>query len=247
MKPNNNANKDISSQLLGLTDKHIHYFEHNQIQIPSSSSSKTLGIHDQMLADFEALVASAAKADIDIKIASGFRSFERQLLIWNNKFTGKVIIKDIEGEQVNIANLSDIEIVNAIMLYSALPGASRHHWGCDIDVYAANLLAGQALQLEPWEYDESGPMIKLSTWLAKNAEKFGFYFPYDSFRGGVAAEPWHLSYAPLAKKYQSAFSVDDLQQCLLNANIEGKDAIIDNLPAIVKRYINNVNHYNSLN
>ena len=248
MKLTNVTEKDeISAQLLGLTDQHIHYFEQKNTQdIKPLTNSKALGIHAQMLADFQALVTSAARAKIEIKIASGFRSFERQLLIWNNKFTGKTIIKDAAGEQIQITQLSNYEIVKSIMLYTALPGASRHHWGCDIDIYAANLLNGQALQLEPWEYEEFGPMAKLSTWLTENASKFRFYLPYDSFRGGVAKEPWHLSYAPLAKQYQSAFSLKALRQCLIKTDIAGKEAIIENLAEIFKRYISNVNTNNPL-
>jgi len=238
---------DIAAQLLGLTDQHIHYFEQKYTQeIKPFANSKALGIHAQMLTDYEALVTSAARANIEIKIASGFRSFERQLLIWNNKFTGKTIIKDMTGKQIQITQLSDYEIIKAMMLYSALPGASRHHWGCDIDIYADNLLNGQTLQLEPWEYKESGPMEKLSTWITENAGKFGFYLPYDSFRGGVAEEPWHLSYAPLSKHYQSSFSLKALRECLIKTDIAGKKAIIENLAEIFKRYINNVNTNNPL-
>lgn len=238
---------DISSQMLGLTDKHIHYFAKNQTQkTTQTASSKTLGIHHEMLSNFQALVASAAEDGIEVKIASGFRSFERQLLIWNNKFTGTTAIKAIDGKQVNISKLSKIDIVEAILLFSALPGASRHHWGCDIDIYAPNLLNGQTLQLEPWEYDHSGPMAKLSSWLANNAEKQGFYFPYDKFRGGVAAEPWHLSYAPLAKQYQSAFNISSLKTLLLQTDIAGKEIIIEHLSEISTRYINNVNTTHSL-
>ena len=236
------SNSDISAQVFGLTDKHIHFFE--QASTPDAKqpeNPKTLGIHQLMLSDFQALVSSAANANIEIKIASGFRSFERQLLIWNNKFTGKTSIKNIDGESINISNLCDVEIIEAILLFTALPGASRHHWGCDIDVYAPNLLEGQPLQLEPWEYAPSGPMKKLSAWLVDNAGKYGFYFPYDSFRGGVAAEPWHLSYAVLAKQYQSSLSIDLLHALLLQTDIAGKDIIIENLPKIFKRYINNVN------
>tara|TARA_R110001592_G_scaffold78119_1_gene234579 strand:+ start:4513 stop:5268 length:756 start_codon:yes stop_codon:yes gene_type:complete len=236
------SSSDISAQVLGLTDKHIHFFEQASTQdTKQPANSKKLGIHQLMLSDFQALVGSAAEADIAIKIASGFRSFERQLLIWNNKFTGKTSIKNIDGESINISNLCDVEIIEAILLFTALPGASRHHWGCDIDVYAPNLLEGQSLQLEPWEYAPSGPMTKLSAWLVDNAGKYGFYFPYDSFRGGVAAEPWHLSYAVLAKQYQSSLSIDLLHALLLQTDIAGKEIIIENLPKIFKRYINNVN------
>ncbi len=239
IKKNLNHN-DISAQLLGLTDEHIHYFKHEQ-KNKKTANAKALGIHHQMLTSFQSLVANAAKDNIEIKIASGFRSFERQLLIWNNKFTGKTAIKAINGEQVNISELSKLEIIEAILLFSALPGASRHHWGCDIDIYAKNLLGGKALQLEPWEYNSSGPMAKLSSWLTDNAEKQGFYFPYDKFRGGIAAEPWHLSYAPLAKQYQSTFNLALLKERLLQADIAGKEVIIEYLPEIFKRYINNVN------
>ena len=246
MKANTiSANNDLCTQLLGMTDKHIHYFEQSKNQnqkIQHPANSKTLGIHHQMLADFQALVASAAQANIEINIASGFRSFERQLFIWNNKFNGATPIKNIDGEQVNITELSEFEIIEAILLYTALPGASRHHWGCDIDIYSANLLNGQTLHLEPWEYNKSGPMAKLSVWLAENAEQFGFYFPYNSYRGGIAAEPWHLSYAPLAKQYQSVMSIEQLKQHLLQADIAGKNTIIENLSKIFKRYINNVNN-----
>ena len=233
---------DISAQTFGLTDEHIHYFNlEDKHKNKDCASSKTHGIHHKMLTDYQALVSGAAEANIEISIASGFRSFERQLLIWNNKFSGARAIKNAEGEQVNINGLNPLDIVEAILLFSALPGASRHHWGCDIDIYAANLLEGQALQLEPWEYDSSGPMAKLSSWLADNANKYGFYFPYDSFRGGVAAEPWHLSYAPLAKQYQSAFKLDSFKELLLQTDIAGKAVIIENLSMIFKRYINNVN------
>jgi LAS superfamily LD-carboxypeptidase LdcB len=226
---------DIDKQLLGLTDKHIQYFSNNSL-------TSKMGIHQQMCTAFESLRDSAKTVGIDLKIASGFRPFERQLQIWNNKFNGNTAIKNANGEAVEISDLSDWQIVEAILLYSALPGASRHHWGCDIDIYAPNLLAAnESLQLEPWEYQQYGPMEKLSTWLCTHASKFDFYLPYNCFRGGVAEEPWHLSFAPLAIQYQMVFDLQILSTCLLNTKIAGKEAIIDNLPRIAERYINNVN------
>ncbi|MDX2367023.1 MAG: M15 family metallopeptidase [Colwellia sp.] len=239
---------DIDKQLLGLTDQHIHYLGHrclandNAIKPVQATSRSHIGIHQQMNTAFKALKYSAQTAGIELKIASGFRSFERQLQIWNNKFVGNTAIKKANGETVNINRLSEWQIIEAILLYSALPGASRHHWGCDIDVYAPNLLpAGESLQLEPWEYQEYGPMEKLSIWLTQNAAGFGFYLPYDCYRGGVAEEPWHLSFSPLAKQYQATFNLQALQTCLINTDIAGKMAIIDNLAEIAERYINNVN------
>ena len=244
---------DIDKQLLGLTDQHIHYFYNENVtnqtlvnenakKSVQTSSKSSMGIHQQMLSAFKALQYSAQTAGLELKVASGFRTFERQLQIWNNKFTGKTVIKKANGETVDISCLSEWQIIEAILLYSALPGASRHHWGCDIDVYAPNLLtAGESLQLEPWEYQQSGPMAKLSTWLTQHAKEFGFYLPYDCYRGGVAAEPWHLSFAPLATQYQEKFKLQALQACLKNTDIAGKITIINNLPEIAERYINNIN------
>ena len=231
---------DINGQILGLSDEHICYVDPSSLAPSSQSTKNSLGVHAAMLVKFKALVTSALNEGIEIKIASGYRSFERQLTIWNNKFSGKSPIKDINGNTVNISALTNSEIIEAILLFSALPGASRHHWGCDIDVYAPNLLAGNTLQLEPWEYEAKGPMAKLSDWLSDNANQFSFYFPYDQYRGGVAAEPWHLSYIPLAKQYQSAFTIKELEMKLTTTNIEGKADILENLPAIVERYITNV-------
>jgi LAS superfamily LD-carboxypeptidase LdcB len=244
--PTNNViiSGDVDKQLLGLTDQHIHYLTNeNSIKAGKASPKAQVGIHQQMRTAFKALKKSAEKVGIEIKIASGFRSFERQLLIWNNKFTGKTAIKNANGDTVDISCLSDRQIIEAILLFSALPGASRHHWGCDIDVYAPNLLApGTSLKLEPWEYQTSGPLERLSHWLTEHAEEFDFYLPYDCYRGGVAEEPWHLSFAPLAHQYQSTFNVEKFKTCLMNTNIEGKMIIIDNLSYIANRYINNISN-----
>jgi len=223
------SNQINSAQLLGQTEQHLHYI------------SERVAIHQKMKNDFIAMVNAAKAEGIELRVASGFRSFDRQLMLWNNKFSGKTPIKNSAGEIVSLQHLSSLELVHCILLYSALPGASRHHWGCDIDVYAANLLAKDyQLQLEPWEYSEQGPLAILSAWLGQHAHQFGFYLPYATFQGGVAKEPWHLSYLPLAQQYQQAFDIDLLVQALKNSTILGKQVIIDNIDDIAKRYINNV-------
>lgn len=224
------TNKQITSQqVMGTSEEHLHAIQDGVL------------IHQTMTADFSALV-TAAKADgIELKVASGFRSFERQLMIWNNKYSGKTTIKSKTGDIVSPEDLTPIELIHSILLYSALPGASRHHWGCDIDVYAPNLLSKDyQLQLEPWEYSEEGPLAKLSTWLKQHAHQFGFYFPYAQFQGGVAHEPWHMSYAPLAKQYQQAFDIKLLSEVLAQTDILGKAVLLEHLDVIAKRYINNV-------
>lgn len=215
--------------LTGQTESHLHWLTNN------------IGIHSEMLSAFKQLQLAAKAAGIELMIASGFRSFERQRLIWQNKFSGKTPIKDASNQLLAIDQLSESEKIYAIMLFSALPGASRHHWGCDIDVYAENLLpTGQSLALEPWEYQAAGHFYPLTVWLAEHAKAFGFFLPYDKFRGGVAHEPWHLSYLPLSQHYQQAYTEALLAKTLLNSDIQGKALLLELLPELYQRYVANV-------
>ncbi len=204
--------------------------------------SKHCGVHKDIEHHWQTMCAAALQDNLVLKIASGYRSFERQLSIWNRKFTGELAIKSQQGQIVDIKGLSALEKLDAILLFSALPGASRHHWGTDIDIYAENLLpSNEKLQLEPWEYEKNGPFELLSHWLKKHCTEFGFYFPYDIYRQGVAAEPWHLSYKPLASHFLEKLSINELTLVLLNSDIQGKDAIIHNIENIYNRYVTNIN------
>ena len=220
---------DLELMLTGKTESHIHWLSSN------------IGIHHEMLSSFDQLQLAAKSAGIELTIASGFRSFERQLSIWQNKFLGITAIKDASNQILSTEQLSEREKIHAIMLFSALPGASRHHWGCDIDVYAKNLLPPeQPLALEPWEYQASGHFYPLTVWLAEHAQTFGFFLPYDKFRGGVAQEPWHLSYRPLSQHYQQAYTEALLAETLLNTDIQGKALLLEMLPELYQGYIINI-------
>lgn len=217
-------------QLTGTCESHITWL------------SDKLGIHTEMLSAWHALQNAAEQDGFSLKIASGFRDFNRQLSIWNRKFSGELATKDEQNNIINFESLTDDEKVDAILLYSALPGTSRHHWGTDIDVYADNLLDNdKSLQLEPWEYEANGPFATLSIWLKEHSEKFGFFLPYDKYRGGVAAEPWHLSYKPIADSCMCHSDLTCISQAIQQANISGKVAILKKLPQIIKQYVHNVN------
>ena len=223
-----------NEQLTGHDDSHIFWLD------------ESTGIHQQALSAWKAISEEAQMAGFELKIASGYRGFTRQLAIWNRKFLGQLAIKNQHSETLDVDKMTEQEIVKAILYFSALPGASRHHWGCDIDIYATNLLPDrQKLQLEPWEFAKNGPFYSLSKWLTKNASRFDFYFPYDQCRGGVAIEPWHLSYWPIAQHGERLLTIDCLQGVISSAGILGKNEIIQNLPNIYQDYIKNVGsiHY----
>jgi LAS superfamily LD-carboxypeptidase LdcB len=151
---------------------------------------------------FMALQADARAAGFDLEIASSFRSYARQLAIWNGKASGQRKVYDDAGCEVDLASLSPRAQLRAILRYSAIPGTSRHHWGTDLDIYDAAAVPGDyRVQLSPQEVAPSGLFDHLHNWLDQRmaaGESHGFYRPYATDRGGVAPERWHLSYAPLA-------------------------------------------------
>jgi hypothetical protein len=66
---------------------------------------------------------------------------------------------------------------------------------------------------------------------------FGFFRPYTTDRGGVSPEPWHLSYAPVAREAQRALSLERLREVLTAAEIDGRDEVLESLAANFQRYV----------
>jgi LAS superfamily LD-carboxypeptidase LdcB len=195
-------------------------------------------LHRAAVRPFLALREAAARAGFDLAPVSAFRDFSRQRAIWNAKYRGERPALDRRGRPVRMAALMPGARVETILLWSALPGASRHHWGCDIDVADGRVLAeGYELRLEADEYRRGGPFAALSAWLAKNMQRYGFYRPYTQAGGGVQPEPWHLSYAPIARPALARMTTPLLAAAIRGNGVEGEAEILARLPAIRERYV----------
>ncbi len=206
-------------------------------------------VHQEALIAFNSLKEEASFAGFDLTAVSTFRPFEEQLEIWNNKALGKRALLSDEGEPLDFNSLSEEEVVFRILRWSALPGASRHHWGTDIDVIDRKGLPGPdyRVQLVPSEYAENGIFGGLSSWLdqrIKDREAFGFYRPYDTDRGGVAPEMWHLSMRPVANEYLNDFSFEVFEE-FLNSDayktMELRHIVLKNAKKIYEQFVANVN------
>jgi LAS superfamily LD-carboxypeptidase LdcB len=195
-------------------------------------------LHRAAVRPFVALREAAARAGFDLVPVSSYRDFDRQRAIWNAKFRGERPALDRRGRRVDIAALDPGARVETILLWSALPGMSRHHWGSDIDVADGHVIAkGHAPKLEVAEYRRGGPFAALSAWLGANMRRFGFYRPYTRRGRGVQPEPWHLSYAPVAKGALAKMSVRLLAEAIAGAGVDGEAEILARLPAIRERYL----------
>ena len=126
---------------------------------------------------------------IKVWVASAQRGFSRQRTIWEAKWR-----KNIRHEvgRLNRRQPDPVARIRKILQYTAIPGASRHHWGTDVDF---NLLENS--------YYTKGPGLIFYRWLQSNAGRFGFCQPYTAGRKeGHREEKWHWSYRPLASRFQ---------------------------------------------
>ncbi|MNQ49038.1 D-alanyl-D-alanine carboxypeptidase [compost metagenome] len=215
-------------QLLGLDESHLILVGRGPHRLTAATA-----------AAFNDMQVAAAYEGFNLQAASSWRSFERQLAIWNGKWRGERPLLDADNQPLDALQLDDMERLHAILRWSALPGTSRHHWGTDLDIYDPDCLpVGTRLALEPWEYEAGGWFADLGEWLGDHMTDFGFFLPYakplDAAQG-VAYEPWHISFAP--ESGEQRLDPDALALCLQQADIEGKECILAHLDEILARYV----------
>lgn len=106
-----------------------------------------------------------------------------------------------------------------ILQFSALPGASRHHWATDVDF---NSTSSAEWAPAPSSTAKPGPLFDLGVWLQANAARAGFAQAYTPGRtSGYLEEAWHYSYMPLAvplrQRYNSQVNLStDVADAFLN-------------------------------
>jgi zinc D-Ala-D-Ala carboxypeptidase len=145
---------------------------------------------------FVTMAAAAKKEGVNLRILSATRNFDYQKGIWETKW-----------KRPHYKSWEDAEKVMDIMHYSAMPGASRHHWGTDVDFNS----------VDP-SYFASGIGKKTYDWLCEHGAEYGFAQTYTTKkygRTGYEEEKWHWSYMPIAKEmlkaYNATISYTDLR------------------------------------
>ena len=225
-----------TAYLTGQTDSHI--------CTPSDVESLGAQVHKDVAGPFLQLRGAAKEEGFDLEIFSGFRNFDRQLGIWNRKASGQQAVLDSDAVALNIELLSEKETAFAILRWSALPGASRHHWGTDLDVFdAAARPEGYEIELIPEEVNSGGMFGPLHDWLDERMAgdtAFGFFRPYEWDQDGVAPERWHLSYAPIAARNEQLLTIDVLRKTIQLADMKLKDVVLEHMDEIYERFVTNI-------
>ena len=187
--------------------------------------SDTIHLEKETYSAFIKMKDAAEKDGIIIKLVSGFRDFNRQQMIWNNKYK----------KFTNEFSLDGPTAIKEIIRFSTIPGTSRHHWGTEIDIIDKNFENEKDLLISK-KYEEGGIFNSLKKWMDKNSKRFGFYIVYDddSNRPGFEYEPWHYTYKPISDLYQREFLKLNLKSIISKTKVEGKEFINDEF---IKKYI----------
>ena len=195
-------------------------------------------LHAHVVAPFLNLRRAALAEGFDLVPVSSFRDFSRQLAIWNGKFSGGKPTLDTSGSPLDVSRLSPLQRVEAILLWSALPGASRHHWGTDVDLVDRHATPpGYRVRLTQEEFAPAGPFAPLAEWLETNAARFGFFRPFRGVLSGVQPEPWHFSFAPVAEIARRGLTPAVLHKAIAAAPLLGKEQVLERLDELHGRYV----------
>lgn len=163
--------------------------------------------------------AAAAADGVNLLIRSATRNFEYQRGIWERKW-----------KRPQYMGWQAVDKARDILTYSAMPGASRHHWGTDIDFNAFEN-----------DWFESGEGAEVYDWLSTHAGDYGFHQVYDdksTGRTGYALERWHWSYLPIAQPMLAAYNRLIAREDLTSAPFSGAETA-DSL-RVLRDFVNGV-------
>lgn len=204
-------------ELLGQFDPSEHA---GFVRVPNAWTDKDdIYLRAEVLKAYGEMKAAAQQAGIQLIIRSATRNFEYQRGIWERKW-----------KRPQYMGWQAIDKARDILTYSAMPGASRHHWGTDID-------------LNSFENDwfTAGEGEEIYKWLTAHANQFGFHQVYDdkaTGRTGYEMERWHWSYLPTAGPMLDAYNLYIGTLDLTSAPFSGA-ATADSLNVLVK-FVNGI-------
>lgn len=194
---------------------------------------------DAEMAPFLAQFAAKVSAlGFELRIESAYRSFEKQLSIWNRKASGALPLLSADGVPMERPQ-DEEELMYAILTWSALPGASRHHLGTDIDVVDGGACpADYEVQLTPEEC--SGMFADFHAYLTKCFESddaFGFNRVFVPGRGKIRPEGWHIAHLPTSRKRLEHFSLETLRDVYERSEMACKKVVLARLNELAENYI----------
>ena len=163
------ASLEISTDLIAARSLVLHPEARKLVVAATGDDGSEYLLAPSAAAKWREMSAAALTDGVVIKIASAFRSVDRQA-------------------EIIRAKLAEGLSLDAVLRVSAPPCYSEHHSGRAIDVTTTE---GAPLEVE-FEKTEA------FRWLSKNAARFGFVLSYPAGnRYGYDYEPWHWCFRPV--------------------------------------------------
>ena len=198
---NYNYNTDVSAYLSAIISKNLFlvnkqnpcgesYVPANLKKLPEAIAIKDIELDATAASALEAMMQEMRAAGInDVFVTSAYRSFEYQTYLYNSY---------CEAERAQNPNLSDSEIKQKVLTYSAYPGTSEHQSGLCVDLMSTKMtkLVNYGRETDT-EGDLGFAETEAYTWLMQNAYKFGFIIRYPQNKTaltGYSYESWHYRF-----------------------------------------------------
>lgn len=189
-------------------------YEPNSIsELPSNIVTKATSVEKNTAIAAEALIAELrANGFDDIYITSGYRSYERQSVLFNY-YTNEEMKKD--------TTLSRSEAELLAETYSARPGYSEHQSGMCIDLISNRMtdLINYGSETAA-EGDVGFAELEVYSWLLENAHKFGFILRYPENKTSITGydyESWHYRFVGVdaaTKMYKKGYTLEEYTKAL---------------------------------
>ena len=157
--------------------------------LAGAAPSSGRALHSGALAAWRRLQAAAAAEGFALELVSGYRSVERQrgiFLAQLREAGERAMGRPFRPEEI-AAGAADREAL-AILAHSSLPGYSKHHSGCALD------LSDPSSGLDYTEFARTAAFDWISRHNYLNAKRFGFVpsYPPGAPAQGPDPEPWEF-------------------------------------------------------
>ncbi len=134
-------------------------------------------VSKRIIPDLSHLLESAKKDGLQLRVVSGYRSYDKQVQVFNSW-----VNKELKKKPRMTRSQAE-EVANT---YSARPGHSEHQLGTVVDVLSAE--NNYQFSLEPH--------FRYPAWLESNAHCYNFKISYGKNSTEYQYEPWHLRWYP---------------------------------------------------
>ena len=152
---------------------------------------KNVELEESVVKAAEAMIAEMRADGIkDVYVTSGFRTYAYQKSLFD---------RYCNEERAANSDLTEEQIKEKVLSYSAAPGTSEHQTGLCMDLMTTEMenLWNYGSETPNNPYDKGFAETEAFEWLKTNAHRFGFIlrFPEDKTKvTGYAYESWHYRF-----------------------------------------------------